>query len=155
MKKNHIFLILLLSLTQTGWAQGQRSQLGNLQQFFFPPELVMRNQQELELTEEQRDYIVKEIQQAQSEFTGLRWDVQNETQHLKQLLEKRDLDEAELLAQFETVLDLERNIKRTQLIVAVRIRNVLNDEQLKKLEQLKATAGERARRNRRPGPETP
>ncbi len=155
MKKSYIILILLLGLTQTGWVQGQRSQLGNLQQFFFPPELVMRNQQALELTEEQRDYIVKEIQQAQSEFTGLRWDVQNETQHLKQLLEKRDLDEAELLAQFETVLDLERNIKRTQLIVAVRIRNVLNDEQLKKLEQLKAKAGERARRNRRPGAETP
>ncbi len=155
MKKSHIVLILLMGLVQTGWALGQRSQLGSLQQYFFPPELVMRNQQELELTKEQRDYIVNEIQQAQSEFTAMRWDVQNEAQRLKRLLEKRDLDEAELLAQFDTVLDLERNIKRTQLIVGVRIRSVLNDEQLKKLEQLKARAGERVRRNRRPGTETP
>ena len=108
-----------------------------------------------DLTEAQRNTIVHEIQQAQTQFTGLRWDVQNETQALERLLQARSGDETELLTQLDKILDLERDIKRTQLVLAVRIRNVLDEGQLKKLEEFREQGIERQRRNRRPPPQNP
>jgi hypothetical protein len=153
MKQSTIILILLVGLSQVGWGIAQ--QLGSLQRYFVRPELVMRNQQELDLTEAQRNTIVHEIQQAQTQFTGLRWDVQNETQALERLLQARSSDEPELLTQLDKILDLEREIKRTQLVLAVRIRNVLDEQQLRKLEEFREQGIEQQRRNRRPPPQNP
>ena len=153
MKQSTIIWILLVGLSQVGWGVAQ--QLGSLQRYFVRPELVMRNQQELDLTEAQRNTIVHEIQQAQTQFTGLRWDVQNETQALERLLQARSGDETELLTQLDKILDLERDIKRTQLVLAVRIRNLLDEGQLNKLEEFREQGSERQRRSRRPPPQNP
>lgn len=155
MKK--VIFILLALLLQTGWITAQRGiavqrgQLASIQKFLFPPELVMRNQEELQLTEDQRSSIMREVQQAQTEFTALHWDLEREMEKLTTLLREVTLEEEAILLQLETVLELERRVKRNQLKLAVRIRNFLNEDQLKILRRLRSKSNEQQRtRGREP-----
>ena len=46
------------------------------------------------------------------------------------------VDEQKVLAQLDKILNLERELKRTQLMVALRIKNKLTEEQQNKLREL-------------------
>jgi hypothetical protein len=146
-----VIIVCLIILIQMGWSLAQRGQLASIERFLFPPELVMRNQEELQLTEEQRSSIMSEVQRAQSEFTALHWDLEREMEKLTTLLRGQFLAEEAILRQLESVLDLERKVKRNQLQLAVRIRNALNEEQLKTLRRLRIRSGVQQRaRDREP-----
>jgi len=103
---------------------------------FFPPELVMQHQQQLGLTGEQRTAIVNEIVRAQQRFVELQWQLQSESETLKQRMQGARVDEARLLQQLDRVLDLERQVKRTQIELQVRIKNTLTEAQQQQLRQL-------------------
>ncbi len=103
----------------------------------FPPELVMRYQQAIGLSEEQRDGIKKEVQTAQNSFTDLEWDLKNEMESFISLIEHDRVDEKKALGQLEKILALETRIKRTHLTLAIRIKNVLTKEQQDQLRGLR------------------
>jgi Spy/CpxP family protein refolding chaperone len=65
---------------------------------------------------------------------------------LAELVEDRNSEESKILNQLDVVLDLENEIKRKQLILGVRIRNVLNPEQLNKLQGIRARMEDDLRR---------
>jgi Spy/CpxP family protein refolding chaperone len=132
-------------LDQRGQYQAQRA----LQQLLYPPDLIMRNQSVLNLSEEQRQTILGEVQGATSKFTALRWDLLDGLQKLVAMVEDQQMEEDQLMAQLDKVLDLEREVKRAQLSLAVRIRKTLDSEQLEKLEELRAERGAGARRRGR------
>lgn len=104
---------------------------------FFAPELVMQNQQAINLTENQRNNITKELQNAQSEFTGLQWDLQKEMEKFKTLIEKENPKEEEVVDQLERMLSIENKIKKRQITLLLRIKNALNPAQQEKLQRLK------------------
>lgn len=139
MKKFFIILTLFLP----GWLSAQQPERDPLQQYLVPPDLIMNNQHTLDLSDEQREYMIGQIQQAQSEFTSLQWNLKRETEKMASLLEASTVIEKELLDQLDKVLDLERTIKRTHLLLAVRLRNHLTEEQREKLQEL--------RKHHRPG----
>ena len=87
MKKIMLFALCVLVLETNLFAQ-QKTSDDPIGKVFFPPELVMQNQQTINLTEAQRNSIIKEIQNAQSEFMTLQWDLQKEVEKLKSLVEK-------------------------------------------------------------------
>jgi Spy/CpxP family protein refolding chaperone len=135
--RNLLFSLLVLSILTVG-VFPQSGAEKSLRKYLFSPQLLRRHQHELQLTEEQRKSIVNEINEAQSQFTSMQWNLDNETRKLSQLVEDRQSDEASILKQLDVVLDLEKEIKRHQLILAVRIRNTLNEEQLRKLRNIRA-----------------
>ncbi len=102
-------------------------------QSFFPPELVMQQQEAIGLTEVQRETIRREIKSAQGLFTDLQWSLQDEVAKLTTLLKPPRVDEARTLAQLGKVLDAEREVKKAQITLLVRIKNVLTSEQQAKL----------------------
>jgi Spy/CpxP family protein refolding chaperone len=106
-------------------------------QNLFPPELVMKYRQEINLDERQSKAIKEAIQKAQSKFLDLQWDTQSETEKLVQLLKARPVDESAVLAQVDQVLNREREIKRAQISLLVRIKNQLNEAQQNKLMELR------------------
>jgi Spy/CpxP family protein refolding chaperone len=108
----------------------------------FPPELVMQHQQEIGLTDEQRSYITGEIQQAQKRATDLQWQLQREVETMAGLLQHDTVDEARTIAQLDRVLAAEREIKRIQLTLVVRIRNRLTSDQRARLTALRGAAHE-------------
>jgi len=114
-----------------------------LGQSFFPPELVIQNQQAIGLTEEQRTYFRTEIRDAQLKFTDLQWKLQDEVEKMLSVVKQPHVDEQQALAQLERVLSAEREIKRAQIALLVHIKNKLTSEQQAKLEDIRAKPGSR------------
>ncbi len=106
---------------------------GNL----FPPELIMRNQKAIGLTDEQKTTIRGELLQAQTRFTELQWELQDEVESLVSLLKQEKVDEQQALAQLDKVLDVEREVKRAQIGLMVRIKNKLTPEQQAQLREIR------------------
>lgn len=105
--------------------------------YLVPPDLIMSHSQELNLVDKQRAAIKSEVQKAQSKFIDMQWDMREETEKMVRLLQQTPVDEARILQQADKVMGLEREIKKTQLSLLIRIRNALTAEQLAKLEEIR------------------
>jgi Spy/CpxP family protein refolding chaperone len=125
-----------MAMSLTGLAQENPGK-DPLKQFFFPPELVMRYQNEIQLKKERKELIISTMEEAQKKFTRLQWDLQSEVTALQKLLSESVVSETNALAQLDKVLDQERLIKKAQITMMVKIKNVLTEEQKVKLNALK------------------
>jgi len=106
-------------------------------QNLFPPDFVMRNRQAIALTTEQSEFIKTEVQKVQARFTDLQWQMMAEQEALASLLKQDHADEAQVLAELDKVLNLEREIKRAQISLVLRIKNRLSPEQQAKMRELR------------------
>jgi Spy/CpxP family protein refolding chaperone len=106
----------------------------------FPPELIMRHGGEIGLDAEQRTAIKDAVLQAQTKFLGAQWEAQEETTKLVHLLQARPVDEKAVLSQADRLMDLERQIKKTQLSLLVRLKNLLTPAQQARLADLRRAA---------------
>lgn len=102
-----------------------------------PPDLVMAQSEALGLTDRQRTAIKNEIQRMQSKFIDAQWDLQDNTSKMARLLQQQPIDEAKALEQADKVMALEREIKRAQLTLLIRIKNTLTAEQIAKLDSMR------------------
>jgi len=103
----------------------------------FPPELIIQHREDIGLDEAQSKSLKDSVQQAQSRFLDLQWDMQAETGKFVHLLHAPRIDEAAALAQADKVLAIETAVKKAQLSLLIRIKNLLTPEQQQKLEQLR------------------
>lgn len=113
-----------------------------LAEHVFPPELVMQHQKAIGLHEAQRDSIREEILKAQSRFTELQWQLQDAMETVLTLLQQNSPDEQKVLAELDKVLATEREVKRTQLTLLVRIKSKLTPEQQARLQELRKSKRE-------------
>ena len=132
-----IVLVLLGGTSLSAQPRMMRPPVDPLGENLFPPELVMQHQQALELTEEQRNLIRGEIQNAQARFTEVQWQLQNEMETMASLVKQGRIDEQRTLSQLDKIVGLEREIKRTQLALLIRVKNSLTPEQQAKLQTLR------------------
>ena len=105
-----------------------------------PPELIMQNQKAIQLSEAQKGVVIAEVKRAQGRIVDVQWDMQRALEPLVELLGKDKVDEAQVLAQLDKVLAAEREFKRTQLTLAVRLKNILSPEQQRTLQDLRSLA---------------
>ena len=105
--------------------------------FFIPPELVMQHQAGIGLTDAQRSTLTTAIQQAQSKFVEIQFKLSAEGQKLVTLLQGTTIDESQTLEEVDRILALEREMKRAQVGLLVRIKNALTPTQQAKLAQLR------------------
>jgi Spy/CpxP family protein refolding chaperone len=103
----------------------------------FPPDLVMKYQREIGLSESQRKTMLEAIAKSQTRFVELQWDSQGESEKLAQLLQAHPLDEAAVLAQADRLMTLERDVKKTHLSLLIRLKNLLSESQQRKLAELR------------------
>jgi Spy/CpxP family protein refolding chaperone len=99
---------------------------------------VIQHQEAIGLSPEQKEYIKTEIRQAQLKFTELQWKLQDEMEKLVGLVKQPQVNEQQVLAQLEKVLAAEREVKREQVTLLVRIKNKLTPEQQGKLAELRS-----------------
>jgi len=109
-----------------------------LDAILFPPGMVMEHQQELGLTEEQKIFIKTELRQAVGRFPDLQWQLQDEMEKMVELVKQDRVDESQTLAQLDKILNLEREVKRAQIALFVKIKNRLSPEQLEKLREIRS-----------------
>jgi Spy/CpxP family protein refolding chaperone len=135
--KSYLVLFLLAFFGAASWGQGPQPADDPIAQNLFPPELVMKYSQEINLDEGQAKTLKETIQKAQTKFLDMQWDMQSEVGKLVQLLKARPVDENAVLAQVDQVLNREREIKKTQISLLIRIKNLLTDAQQNKLTELR------------------
>jgi Spy/CpxP family protein refolding chaperone len=135
--KSYLVLFVLATFGAAAWGQDSHPADDPIAQNLFPPELVMKYRQEINLDENQSKAIKEAIQKAQAKFLDMQWDMQSETEKLVQLLKARPVDENAVLAQVDQVLNREREIKKTQISLLVRIKNQLTEAQQNKLMELR------------------
>jgi Spy/CpxP family protein refolding chaperone len=104
----------------------------------FPPELVMAHQTAIGIDENQKTYIRAELLKAQTRFTELQWQLQDSMEALVSLLKQTPVDESRVMSQLDKVLNSEREIKRTQISLMVRIKNKLTPDQQVRLQKLRS-----------------
>lgn len=113
---------------------------GLIRDFFFPPEVVMRNQRAIALTADQQNAIRAEMQKALPQFTELQWQQSAEEEAMADLAKSDHPDESKILAQLDKLTSIENAMKRTQLTLMVRIKNLLTPDQQQKLRSLEKDA---------------
>jgi Spy/CpxP family protein refolding chaperone len=91
----------------------------------FPPQLIMRHQAEIGLTDAQRQAITKEMAAAQADLLDVRWKLEEKTAALTKLPSAEKIDEPAALAAADEVLKLEERLKRVRLGLMIRVKNVL------------------------------
>lgn len=134
--KSCLALLLLVILGAMSFGQAPPAN-DPIAQNLFPPELVMQYRQEINLDDGQAKAMKEAIQKAQGKFLDMQWDMQSEAEKLVQLLKARPVDENAVLAQVDQVLNREREIKKAQISLLVRIKNLLTEAQQSKLMELR------------------
>jgi hypothetical protein len=108
-----------------------------LARLLFPPDLVMQNQQAIDLTDQQRNSIQELLKNVQSKFIESQFRMSGEMERLKQLIESSSVDEPKVLEQIDRILSTERDVKRAQLSLMVKIKNELTERQKAELLKLR------------------
>jgi Spy/CpxP family protein refolding chaperone len=119
-----------------GPAHGQPDPFGR---HLFPPELVMQHQGQINLQDSQRAALQAAIAQAQTRFVDAQWKISAEGEKLARLLQTPTVDEKLVLEQVDRILDIEREVKRAQMGLMVRIKNTLTPSQQAKLRELRGS----------------
>ncbi len=132
-----VLVIVLIATASLNTLAQENPGKDPMHEFFYPPELVMRYQNEIQLTKEQKEIVISAAEEAQAKFTRLQWNLQAEVTALQKLLAESSVKETLVIAQLDKVLDQERLIKKSQITLMVRIKNALTDEQKTKLKALK------------------
>lgn len=139
---NKLFIlvsVLMLSapLAATAQADTTGSPAGNreiLRMGLYPPDILMRHQQTLGITDAQRKRIAALVRDFQSEIADLQWTLQNDQQVFKQSLGTHPVPEG-TLAQGEKVLALESEFKLAHFKLLIAIKNELTPEQVAEIDQ--------------------
>ncbi len=141
--RTRVLCICAMFLFAAAAIRAQQPEQDPIGQSFFAPELVMQHQEAIGLSAEQKDYLKTEIRQAQLKFTEWQWKLQDEMEKMVALVKQPRADEQQVLAQLEKVLAAEREIKREQVTLLVRIKNKLTPEQQGKLLELRGKPANR------------
>ena len=113
-----------------------------LARYLFPPEMIMANQRAINLTDTQRNALQQAMADAQGKFIGLQFKMSAEVEKLQSLLQPASVDEPKVLDQVDRVLGVERDVKRAQLSLMIRIKNLLTPEQQNRLNSMRPGGGE-------------
>ncbi len=139
--RNRILWMIAFAVCAGGALRAQQAAAPDaLGELLFPPELVMARQTAIGLTDTQKTYLRGELSKAQARFTELQWQLQDAMEGLIGLLKQSKVEEAQVTAQLDKVLASEREIKRAQIGLLVRIKNALTAEQQARLQKLRGGA---------------
>ncbi|MBD3629307.1 hypothetical protein [Cyclobacterium sp.] len=133
MKTVFIFLLVLFA----DFAQAQDLFHNHL----YAADLVMRHRDKIKLTDQQATTIKEIHSKNAGEFSTLKWDLEEATSTLKDLVDnpKVSLDAVE--KQMDLVLSLENQLKKLQLATLVIIKNELTEVQQQQLDETKSMGG--------------
>lgn len=136
MSRSLSMALAVLSLVASP-ARGQEKKDDALAKAVFAPELVFKYAREIGLKPPQRQAIVEAIKSVQGDLVGLQLSMAEPAQELVDLLNQPKVDESAALAQADKVLTIERDVKKMQMALLIRIKNALTPEQQAKLRELR------------------
>lgn len=138
--KRRLWIILAIALlaaagiTSTATAEDEPDPFEGA---LFKPEEVIQHQAAIGLSKEQRRELIAEITGAQAEFLPAQVEMAEHAEDLKRLMFEPRIDERAAMDLATRLLDLESQIKRRHLELAIRIKNLLDEGQQARLIELR------------------
>lgn len=143
MKQALLVLAFLALASPEAMAQEPKPPEDVLARYLYSPELVLDNQQAINLSDRARLTIQEAMLDAQKRFMGLQFMMSKETETLRNLLRTGSVDSTAVLKQIDQMLGIEREVKRTQMSLMIRIKNTLTPEQQAALDQIRVRGRDR------------
>ena len=100
----------------------------------FAPNVILENRDALGLSKEQFTDIRRAVVEVQANVAEHEWDVAEAYQELMAELDKAPIDEDAVLEHVEAALLAENEVKKLQVTMLIRLKNLLTDEQIAYLE---------------------
>ena len=141
MRKQLIFACIATLLGSAVFAAQPKGDLwkGKL----FPPNVILQHQDELGLSKEQFTAIKAAVVEVQGAVAEHEWDLREAYMNVMSELDKTPLDEDRIMELVEKALLAENEVKKEQVTMLIRLRNLLTDDQVAFLaEQHAASRGE-------------
>lgn len=102
----------------------------------FPPNVILEHQEDLDLSKAQFKAIRAAVVEVQSGVAEHEWDMKEAYQALMQELDKAPVDEERVLAHASKALLAENQVKKKQMAMLVRLKNLLTEEQVNYLKSV-------------------
>ncbi len=136
--KKGIFISLAVVCLSVGTASAQQAKDDVFKGKLFAPDVILQQQAELNLTKEQFTGIRAAVVEVQSGIAEHEWDMREAYQALMLELDKTPVSEAEVLKYATTALLAENQVKKKQMAMLVKLKNLLTAEQVAYLESVAA-----------------
>ncbi len=134
--KKGIFLVLAVASLGLGTALAAAPKDDVFKGKLFPPNVILENKAELGLSKAQFKAIRAAVVEVQSGVAEHEWDMQEAYQALMQELDEAPIDENRVLELASKALLAENQVKKKQMAMLVRLKNLLTDEQVSYLESV-------------------
>lgn len=96
----------------------------------FPPNVILEHKDQLNLTKQQFTDIRAAVVEVQSGVAEHEWDMAEAYQAMMAELDRETIDQAVVLEHAEAALRAENEVKKKQISMLVKLRNLLNKEQV-------------------------
>lgn len=129
------FLLICLSLlSSVTLAQDIGSKKDVFKGKLFAPKIILEHQDALGLTKEQFTAIRAAVVEVQASVAGHEWDLREAYMQTLASLDETPVDEDMVLQSVEAALLAENEVKKLQVRMLIKLRNLLTDEQMEFLQ---------------------
>lgn len=109
--------------------------------FLFPPDLIVQAKDEVKLTEEQREHLRIATEKMETRFREVQDRLRKENDAFVELVKQPHVDVLAALKQLDMLLTAEREVKHTQIAFMLTVKNELTPEQQAKLSAFRKAQG--------------
>jgi uncharacterized membrane protein len=103
----------------------------------FAPNVILEHQAELALSKQQFTGIREAVVEVQANVAEHEWDVREAYQNIMAELDKTPVDEKQVLEHVNAALRAENEVKKLQVAMLIRLKNLLTSEQIEYLESVR------------------
>ncbi len=125
--------ICLILLASAASAQGQGAPKDVFKGKLFPPNIILEHQDDLKLSKDQFTAIRAAVVEVQGAVAEHEWDLRQAYQRAMADLDESPVNEEKVLNNIDAVLQAENRVKKLQVAMLIRLRNLLTDEQMEYL----------------------
>ena len=128
--------VCLFLFTTVATAQGQGPQRDVFKGKLFAPNIIMEHQDDLGLSKEQFTAIRTAVVEVQTNVAEHEWDLREAYQRVLSDLDDSPIDEDKVLENVDAALRAENQVKKLQVAMLIKLRNLLTDEQAEYLQSV-------------------
>ena len=132
--KRGMSLLLVVACLTIGAANAAEPRADVFKGKLFPPNVILEHQSELGLSKEQFTEIRKTVVELQGSIAEHEWDVREAYQNIMAELDKSPIDQDTVLEHVGAALRAENEVKKLQVAMLVKLKNLLTSEQIAYLE---------------------
>ena len=126
----------LVLLASVATAQGPGNQKDVFKGKLFPPNIILEHQDELGLSKEQFTAIRAAVVEVQSNVAEHEWDLREAYQRVLSDLDEAPINVDKVLDNVDAALRAENQVKKLQVTMLIKLRNLLTDEQVEYLQSV-------------------